>query len=401
VPWFEYEGHCPNGTAMAGRIEAETFEDAREMLTENMRLSLSDIREAKAPPPAHAIGQEEFIFFNEQLASLASAGMALDEGLQQLAKDVQSPKLKGFIEAVVQDLQAGASLEQTIGRHEDRLPVLYSRIIRAGIQTGRLPAMLLNLNQHLRLMGETRRILWETLSYPILVLGLAFTIMSGFFLFVVPQFRMIFADFGIGLPSLTELVLRTSLIYPTILMTGCIVIPAMIIAWRLLRFTCLGRLIRESIAAHLPIVGRVYRESLLSRFVKSMSLCIQAGLTLPDALRLAGDVTGSRVLCTDAEHVAAAAERGESVLNATQLCRFIPSIVGYTLQVAVGRDALPAALMQLSRSYESRAVHLQSMLRTILLPIAILIIGFMIGLIVLALFLPLASFINAVSGGGY
>ena len=80
-------------------------------------------------------------------------------------------------------------------------------MIRAGIQSGTLPATLLNLNHHLRLMGSTRRIIWETVSYPLLVAVLAFVVVSFFFVFLMPQFRDIFADFNTTLPGLTMLLI--------------------------------------------------------------------------------------------------------------------------------------------------------------------------------------------------
>jgi type IV pilus assembly protein PilC len=398
VPWFEYEGLAPGGTAVAGRIEAESHEAARRVLSETMQVTLGEVRTAEVRPAKAPISAEEFQFFNEQLASLASAGLALDEGLQQLARDVDSPRLRRFIDDVVSDLRRGEPLEQAIGKHEAQLPVLYSRVIRAGIQTGRLPETLLDLNQHLRLMGQTRQVLWEILSYPVLLLAVGLTIVSVFFLAVVPQFRVIFSDFGTDLPAPTALLMAVSEGFPTILIVGGLILACVVIGWRLLPRLPRGRPIREWILARVPIVGRVYRASLVSRFVRSVATGVQAGIPLPDALRLAGGVTGSPGLGAEADRVAAAVEQGGSIFNATQLCVWIPVIFGYTVQVALGRDALPAALLQLSESYESRATHYQSMLKVVLFPGVVIFVGGLMALGVIGLFMPMVCLINAVSG---
>jgi len=399
VPWFEYEGVCPGGTAIAGRVEAESHDAAQRLLGETMRVVLSEVREAKPPPAKAAIGEADLIFFNEQLASLASAGLALDEGLQQLARDVDSPRLRGFIEAVAVDLRRGETIEQAIAKHEAQLPLLYSRVIRAGVQSGQLPATLLNLNQHLRLMGMTRQVLWEILAYPIFVLVAGLIIVSLFFIKVVPQFKEIFYDFGSKLPGPTLLLLRVADSFPGILIAVGVIAVLIVVGWQLLKLTPGGRRFRERFVAAIPIVGRVYRASLVSRFVRSVATSVQAGVTLPEALRLAGGATGSPGLGVEADRIAADVERGGSIFEASQLCQWIPAIFGYTVQVALGRDALSSALMQLSDTYESRATHYQSMLRVIMFPVVVILVGGFIALGVIGLFLPLVSLVNAVSGG--
>lgn len=398
MPWYEYEGQCPNGTAIAGRIEAEDHEAAREMLSETMHLRLRDVRQAKSPPPPAAISDDDFVFFNEQLASLASAGIALDQGLLQLSRDVRSRRLKRFIDKVVADLRNGEPLEDAIAKHESRLPVLYSRVIRAGVQSGQLPATLLGLNQHLRLMGQTRQVLWETLSYPIFLMVIALLIISFFFLQLVPQFREIFSDFGTRLPGPTLLLLHLADVYPTLLVFTAAVIGGAFVIWQLLRTTHGGRVAREVVVTKLPVVGNVYKASLTSRFVRSAATSIQAGIALPEALRLAGGVTGSPGLQAESERVASAVEDGRPIFEAAQFCLFIPAIFGYTVQLALGRNVLPSALLQLAETYEARASHHQAQLRLILFPAVVAGVGCFIAFAVLGLFLPLVTLINCVSG---
>jgi type IV pilus assembly protein PilC len=168
--------------------------------------------------------------------------------------------------------------------------------------------------------------------------------------------------------------------------------------WLLLRTTPGGRAVREAMVAGVPVVGRVYKASLIARFIRSVATCINAGVTLPEALRLAGGVTGSPRLITESSRVAEAAERGDSVFNATQLCGWIPAMFGYTIQAALGRQNLPTALMELSKAYEQRATHIQSMLRVLLFPALVCVVGLIIMMGIVALFLPLVTLINSVSG---
>ncbi|UCD28231.1 MAG: type II secretion system F family protein, partial [Planctomycetota bacterium] len=195
MPWFEYEGLTPGGTAIAGRVEASDRQRAEEELAE-MQVEVRELQQAAAPPErAAGLTEDDLIFFNEQMASLADAGIALDEGLAQLARDITSPRLRRWLEGLVTDLRSGVSIDQAIAARERGLPILYSRVIRAGIDSGQLAATLLNLNHHLRMVGKTRRILWEVMTYPLIIGILALTIVSGFMMLVVARFEEIFYDF--------------------------------------------------------------------------------------------------------------------------------------------------------------------------------------------------------------
>jgi len=398
MPWFEYEGMTPGGTAIAGRVEAGDREQASEDLA-RMQIEVRELRDAGAPPRRAApLSADDLIFFNQQLASLAEAGIALDEGLAQLARDIDSPRLKRWIEEVVSDLRRGTPVEQAIAAREQGLPILYSRVIRAGIESGELPATLLNLNHHLRLAASTRRLVWETASYPLLVAALALTIVSAFFLMVVPHFGELFVDFGTQLPGVTLLLLSIADNYPQIMLVFGVVVVGTALTWRSLRLSRSGAAIREAIVFAIPVVGRLHRASLIARFLRAVSTAVATGVPLPQAMRLGADATGSRHLIDDAERLADEVERGQSVFVANQSARIIPPLFGFCVQVAVGRDALPTALGQLARSYENRALHTQSMLRSVLAPVLVIVLGSIVGFAICGMFLPLVTLINCVAG---
>ena len=398
MPWFEYEGQTPGGTAIAGRIEARDREAALDELGQ-MLIEVRELR-ADAGPPTRAAGlsENDFLFFNEQLASLSQAGIALDEGLALLARDIESPRLRRWIEEIVEDLRRGIPVDQAIARREAGLPVLYSRVVRAGIETSQLPTTLLNLNQHLRLAGTTRRMMWETATYPLMVALFALAITSVFFLFIVPQFRPLYEEFGDArLPAVTLFMLELSRVFPILLLVTGIVVAAGVLGWRLLCMTPRGRHLRERILLGIPMIGHIHRISVVARFVRAVAAAVGTGLPLPQALRLASGATGSTILTCEAEYLATEVERGQSPMIAARATQLIPPLFGFCAQIAVGRDGLPAAMHQLASAYESRAIYAQSMLRAILFPVLVLIIGAGLGFCIGAMFVPVISLIEHIT----
>ena len=399
MPWFEYEGLTSGGTAIAGRIEADQRDDANAQLAE-MRIEVRELRPA-APTRQRLTGltENDLIFFNDQLASLASAGIALDEGLAQLARDLDSSRLRRWIRELVDDLRRGTPLDQAIARREAGLPILYSQVIRAGIDSGDLPATLLNLNQHLRMVGHTRRIFWETATYPLFVGVLTLLVVSIFFGLVTPQFENLFRDFGTELPGMTQLLLAIGRSFPLILSVIVCVLLGAGMSWFLLRLTPGGRALREGVILTIPGVGRIHHASLVARFLRTVSTAVATGVPLPRALRLAAEVTGSTRLVADASKLADQVEKGQSIMAVGSSLKIIPSLFGFCVHVAVGREVLPTALARLAHSYENRATHTQAIFQAVLFPVLISVAGMFLFFAVAGMFLPLVTLINAVSGG--
>ena len=304
----------------------------------------------------------------------------------------------------MEDLRRGETIDQAIAKREGGLPILYSRVIRAGVESGELPATLLNLNQHLRLMGDTKRMMWEVTSYPLMILALAMTIASLLMILVIPRFKEIFKDFGTDLPGMTLLLMNVSEWFAHGRPPGWMIVwltPIVIaLIWHLLSYTRSGRVFRESVVLSIPIVGGVHRASLVAEIPAKRRdgrgdrhpasgcdeiKCGCNGEPLAFARRgVAGCRSGMRTFDL----------RGESVDAGHSAALWVLRAGGD------GARRVACAIGTLSHSYESRAVHTQSMLRVLLYPALIIFSGGLIGFVVVSLFLPLVKLINSVSSGG-
>jgi len=200
---FQYQALTGGGRLMKGTIEAASVEQAQQILDE-MHLQDAVLSSALPPPPRSRVGRAELLLFNQQLASIARAGVPLDRGLREVADDVQKASLRKVINEIADDLQAGVSVEEAFRRRQGLFPPLYGHIVRAGVQSGRLAEMLTSLNRHLEMEGQTRRILVEATTYPAVVLSIAAILLTAIFTLVIPAFRPIFRDMGVGLPVLTR-----------------------------------------------------------------------------------------------------------------------------------------------------------------------------------------------------
>lgn len=409
MPAFEYTGQLPQGTAITGTLEADNLDDARRHLAE-LTIHVSSLIETPKIRSRRALSREDLLFFNQQLASLAENNIALDEGLRAVARDLRRGALKTTIEQLAADLDAGAPLDQAVNKQAGRFPPLYADVLRAGAENNELGATLLNLNNHLGLIDSTRRILIETVTYPLIVLTLLTALVSFVLLVVAPHFEYLvsdvvglYDDFSLStsnsaVPLPTALVFAIAGVWPQVLMTvGCVVL-LLIAVWILSGYSESGKRLRSRLLGLIPGFAGAIRASLIARFTNAAALGARAGQPLPALIRSAAGATGNALLIRDAEKLARGVESGGTPEQSAVASSVIPSMVSYTIQVAGARGELVEALADLARNYETYARYKMAMVRILLGPMVIIFVALIIGFAAVSLMLPLLQFLNMITG---
>jgi len=395
---FEYNALTSAGRLMKGTIEAGTNQEADDLLKQ-MQLVVNSVEKARLKKPKTAIGRNEFVLFNQQLASITKAGIPLERGLRELAGDISSRSMRRLVDAIADELEAGVSIEQAFEKRQKHFPPLYGRILKAGVETGRLSEMLTSLNRHLEMATQTRRIIFEAMCYPAVILALAVVILTGVFMFIIPQFGSVLEEMTDGgrLPALTRLFLSMSKnVVPFWTAIG-IVIAVIVALFVMLSASAAGRRFKESILLSTPVIGRVYHSSMLSRMAEGMAIMVAAGSDMPVSLRLSSGATGSEKLILESEALAAQIEQGANILEAGQLCRMIPRLFLYSIQLGTQRNELQDNLYSLGQMYTEQARCGQARLQAVLLPVMLIGVGCFLAMTILAMFLPMISIITSLS----
>ena len=118
---FEYNALTSAGRLMKGTIEAGTNQEADELLKQ-MQLVVNSVEKAKLKKPKTAIGRNEFVLFNQQLASITKAGIPLEKGLRELSNDVGSKSMRILIDDIAGELEKGVSIEEAFEKRQKRFP---------------------------------------------------------------------------------------------------------------------------------------------------------------------------------------------------------------------------------------------------------------------------------------
>ncbi|MBN2312877.1 MAG: type II secretion system F family protein [Sedimentisphaerales bacterium] len=394
---FQYNALTSAGRLMKGTIEAGSREEADEQLKQ-MQLSVNSIDTARPEKPKTAIGRNEFLLFNQQLASITKAGIPLERGLRELAKDVSSKSMRNLVNAIADELEAGESIEQAFEKRQKHFPPLYGRILKAGVETGRLSEMLTSLNRHLEMATQTRRIIFEAISYPAVILSLAAIIITGVFLFIIPQFGSVLEEMHGGrLPGITRAFISMANNVGSFWLTFIVVVGVIIGGFALLSSSAAGRRSKESLLLGIPVIGRLYHSSILSRMAEAMAILVASGADMPVALRLSAGATGSENLILESELLADQIEQGTNLMEAGHVCRFIPGLFLYSIQLGAQRNELQDNLYSLGQMYADQARCGQARLQAALLPMMLIGVGGFLALTILAMFTPMIQVITTLS----
>ena len=393
MPIFEYDALTPEGKVMTGTIESPTGDEAASQLAA-MGLNVQALRQSRGTPKTR-IGRAEFLLFNQQLASITRSGLPLERGLRELAADVESPRMRKLLTEIAGELEAGATIDQVFEKRKDCVPPLYGKVLQAGLKSGRLSEMLGSLNRHLEMAGQTRRILFEALTYPTVVLLLAAMVLTFLFQVLMPRFDALYdamrssTHFASGdMFLISRQMAQFWLVIGLAIAAG---VAAMVVMSRL-RAT---RHAYERIMLRLPLLGRIYHLSLLSRLADAMATLVSSGSDMPSCLRLGAAATGSELFKRQCETVATGIEGGRDLLTASESCGRIPGMFFYSMQQGAQRNELQDNLLGLSEMYARQAISSQSKLQAVLLPSVLIVVGAIVGSSIYSLFSPIINMIRS------
>jgi type II secretory pathway component PulF len=402
---FAYRAQTAAGESLSGTIDAANVDDANRRLTglQLHVLRLEPIVVAAGPPRTKPLRGDDFLAFNTQLAHLTTAGLPVEQGLRLIAEDMRSRRMSQTVRQIAGELETGQPLADAFEKHAANFPPLYGQLIRAGVRTGNLPAMLLNLGRHVELITRLRAALWRAASYPIMVLVSLVLVMAFLCIYVFPRFELIFRDFRIQLPLITRLVLGVGGLVADNAVIIVVLLVLLIVGaplvWQVFRRFKWDQPIIETLIFPLPLLGPALRRNTLARWCDALRLGVEAGLDLPAAIDLAVDAVGSPRLRADSSRIIDAL-RGGQPLDHVQHLRFVPQSVVSVLALAVDNDALPSGLDTLSRMIQQQAEIRTALIPAILTPLLIISIATMIAIVVLAMFAPIIALIQAVSSPG-
>lgn len=389
--------HCKIGTA-DGRIVERVFEaSSRDLLRLNLEeqgFFVFNIRRrlfgssVEGTQQGHVTGAR-FLSFNQELLVLIRSGLPIFQVIETLIEQMEAGALREVLREMREDIKAGSSLSEAFAKYPHFFPHLYVASIRAGEKTGDLPLTIGRFIDYQKRVEVIRARIRSASFYPILLTTLASFVLAFMLLYVVPNFTQIFTDANLELPLLTRLLIGFADGLSTFLPLIIAVVVVGFFVFRRFMRSVSGRLVLDRILLRLPFFGILSRDYAISSFARTLGTTLASGTPLVPAMTMSRGTLNNR--CLEQEMVSAVqrVEEGTALSESLSRTSFFPPIALRMVAVGETTGALTAMLADLADFYESEVEKRLVKLTTMIEPILMMVMGLLIGLIVLAMYIPI------------
>ncbi|MGQ0549268.1 MAG: type II secretion system F family protein, partial [Armatimonadota bacterium] len=391
---FTYTVRDAAGAIHRGALEADDSEGARARLRQQGYF-ITSVQPARTRGRAlpwflgRGVSLVEVTTFTYQLSGLVGAGVTLLRSLTALRDETDSRLLRRVITEMLGDLEAGRRFSQALERHPAVFSTFYVGMIRSGEVSGGLDVALDRLADLLDREGELRAKWRAMLVYPAIVLALAAVVITVFLIYVVPAFEKVYRAGGATLPTPTLVLVGLShIVRRHYLLILAAVAAALWVAgqraiW--LRF----RPWFDNLMLRLPLFGHVARLVVLSRFTRTLGTMLKSGVPILGALSATADAVDRRVMHQAIDTIQEEVNRGRRLREAMGK---IPLFTPMLLQVvAIGEESgtLDEMLGRAADLLDRQIDFAVKRLLTLMEPALTLVLGGIVGLILIALYLPI------------
>lgn len=395
MPSFEYVSRDSRGMIVRGQVDAEDLARARRHL-QQQGLFITALRRRSMLHRPPTMTASQVAAFTRHLEMLVTAGMPLYQSLETLAEQFDEKPMHEVVEAIGVEIREGRTLSAALGSRSDLFPSVHVGIIRQGETSGRLDQALQRLADYIERDLEFRRKIRDALIYPGLVAGLAGIVLAVFLAYIIPAFERVYRGAGADLPALTRAVLGASKIFranfPLLAVAGAAVLVPSVRARVASRATALlHRHVRR-----LPRVGALAQNVLVSRFAQTMGALLGSGVPLTSALDVAGEATGSVLFAPVTQTLKTGVTEGRKLSEVMRQTGEFPPVVVRIVAMGEETGRLDQALARVGTMLEAEFDRQMRRLLTLLEPAITLAVGGLVGVILMALYLPIFGLSKAI-----
>lgn len=402
MPAFDYKGINKAGKEVKGVRDAEN-EKALKALLKKDGIFLTRVGKGQTKGEGGSLLATEVDFaqyferisptditiFTRQLATLTRAGIPLVESLSACVEQVEKPKLRKVLAKVRQDVKEGASLAAALKNHPDVFNPLFGNMVRAGEASGTLDKVLLRLAEFNEASLKLTHKIKSAMMYPIIMVALGGLILTGLFIFVIPQITQIFEDTGQELPFLTRMLIGGSQILRGYWWLCALVAVLVVWGFRKWKNSDKGSLNWDRYRLKFPVFGDLSLLVGISRFTKTLATLLASGVPLLSALDITKNVLGNQILMNMIEDARVAVKEGAPLASPLKQSGRFPPMVVHMIAIGERSGALEEMLTVVAETYESQVESRIAGLTSLLEPLMIVGMGTVIAIIVFAVLMPI------------
>ncbi|MBI4369674.1 MAG: type II secretion system F family protein [Elusimicrobia bacterium] len=395
---FAYKAKLASGALTEGVLEAVDARTAMAQLR-SQRLNIIEVAPAKEGgvfgvlknlnPFKPKVGSKDLVIFSRQLSTLVAAGVPIVQGLSMMGAQIENKRFKEVVQGLVQDIESGMAINESLKKYPDAFSDLYVAMIRAGELGGVLDVILERLSAYLESAEELKHKVKSAMIYPGVMAGIAVGVTAFLMIAIIPKFKDIFESFGADLPMPTKVLLGMSATM-TKHFYVLIIIPVGI--WQGLKRAYKIEQYAyklDEIALKLPIFGDILRKVAIAKFCRTLATMIKSGVNIVEALETVAKASGNKVIERFIMESKKSIQEGMRLVEPLKKSKVFPAMV--VQMIAIGEESgnLDSMLSKIADFYDGEVDSAVKGLTSMIEPLVIVFMGLVIGGIVIAMFLPM------------
>ena len=339
------------------------------------------------------------LLFTGQLSAMLGGGLHLVRILTALAAESTHKVFSKILEKVRDDITAGSTFADALGQHPHVFNQLYVSIVRAGEVSGSLPVVLDTLTIYLEKTDAIRRKVKGAIAYPAVILTVAILVVMFMIIKIVPIFESVYTKANAQLPLPTRVLMIISSTIRSYLLVAILAILLLGVLFYALAQTTGGRRLLDTLKLRMPLFGSLIRKSIMARTCRTLSVLLNAGIPLIEAMETVSKVSGNSVIESAMADATQRMRDGGTIAETLRETGHFPGMI--TQLVATGEESgtLPSMLAKAATYYEQQVDQAVATLSSLIEPIMIVVMGAIAGSVIFALYLPIFSIGQAMRGG--
>ena len=339
------------------------------------------------------------VIFTKQFALLIQSGMPLLESINISTQQTEDPVLRTALKSVYSDVERGNSLSGAMERHPSAFPGLLTSVVRVGEEGGFLDESMKSMAKTYQTELELKQRIKSAMTYPVIVVGVALSVLSAMVIFVVPIFAEMFENLDADLPFATKVLVAISdkaiIIFPIL---AVLVIGSVFFYKYFSKEEWLKSRV-DSFLLKVPVFGPITTKTSIARFARNLSMMLNAGVPLTAALRLVSTTSNNYHIEKAVTKAVEAMENGSSLSASMDSFTMFPLMVRNMISVGERSGSLPPMLDSVADFYEVETKEASERLSASLEPFLLVVLGVLVGGMLFALYLPMFSLFAKISEG--
>ena len=339
---------------------------------------------------------DEFTNFLRQFAVMVNAGIPISDCMNSLRSQRFSKPLRVVLRKIYYDIESGILLSEAFEKHPKVFPSFFVSMVAIGEVSGSLDNVLLSMADYYENDRRIKKKAKSAMVYPTVLLVLVFAVLLFVMLFILPRFESTINELGGEVPTITRVMMSISHFIQNKIFIIIPVIVVVFIAIKLFFKTKKGKYIRDYLLFRLPIVGKVQRNLITSRFAKAFAILLGSGMNLIDCLENLKKMLGNEVFSRKFNFTIEEVKRGRRLAPSIEATKLFPSILTEMINVGEETGNIEDVLVATSSYFDELVESSISKAIASLEPVMIISIGGIVAIVILSVLVPIISLMGSI-----